>query len=88
MTDTVQLTPRAYATALDRLRAAEVVCKLATPPHSMSLYEEHEWLCHPGESCEDGCDASVIPGRLRLREAISTWKLARKANHQAGGIKK
>lgn len=36
---------------------------------SMPLNQAHEWLCHPGEPCEDGCDAQPIPARLALYES-------------------
>lgn len=36
--------------------------------HQMSLFEVHQWLCHPGEDCKDGCDVAPIPARLKAME--------------------
>lgn len=34
-----------------------------------ALSRIHNWLCHPGHDCEDGCDAEALPERLAAHEA-------------------
>ena len=37
----------------------------------MTINEQHMFLCHSdGTTCEDGCDAAPIPGKLEELEAI------------------
>lgn len=39
----------------------------------LSNSELHEWLCHPGKECEDGCDGVAIPEREAILEAYYDW---------------
>lgn len=48
-------------TSKDYLRA-----QLRTILQQNDAVLEHEWLCHPGERCKDGCDMSAIPERLAV----------------------
>ncbi len=33
----------------------------------------HQWLCHPGEKCKDGCDKAAIPERLAAMESVEDY---------------
>lgn len=43
------------------------------------LWQIHEWLCHPGERCADGCDALAIPERRVAYETTQSQLEMRRA---------
>jgi hypothetical protein len=57
---TTDTTPRGLLIARNAERA-----RLADAP----LWVVHEWLCHPGEECESGCDRPGIPERQALLDS-------------------
>jgi len=59
--------PATTDTTADGLRRARNAMRLRLD--CMTLWQQHAWLCHPGEACEDGCDAQALPERLALIES-------------------
>ena len=50
-------------TALDR-QALQIIRMCEHEDEAEAIWLQHQWLCHPGEDCADGCDAAPLPGRI------------------------